>query len=72
MPRTRFGSVRQLPSGRFQARYRPLTGASITAPSTFNTAPEAQAWLTALQAKLETESQAAPQPQSQATTSARP
>jgi hypothetical protein len=39
-----FGNVRQLPSGRWQARYD-VAGGTKTAPSTFATRAEAQAWL---------------------------
>jgi integrase len=42
----RWGSVRRLPSGRFQARYRhPVTGIEHTAPYTFRTATEADDYL---------------------------
>jgi integrase len=48
-----FGSVRQLASGRFQARYRhPETRQMITAPSTFRTKGEANVWLAAAQTDL--------------------
>lgn len=52
MSPNRFGSVRRLPSGRFQARYRPVDGDPITAPTTFATAAEAEAFLEALRAQL--------------------
>jgi len=39
--RRSFGSMRQLPSGRWQARYRDLAGVQHTAPQTFATRPEA-------------------------------
>src|SRR4029450_2048093 len=45
MPRQKgrrsFGSMRQLPSGRWQARYRDTAGKTHTAPQTFATRPEA-------------------------------
>ena len=48
-----FGSVRKLPSGRFQARYRhPETNLRITAPTTFPTKGAAQVWLACAQTDL--------------------
>src|SRR5690349_1380530 len=41
---TRFGSTRQLPSGRWQARFR-KAGMEITAPQTFGTQRDAERWL---------------------------
>ena len=41
--RRSFGSMRQLPSGRWQARYRDLAGKPHTASQTFATRPEAAA-----------------------------
>jgi integrase len=41
-----FGSVRQLPSGRFQARYTGPDTLVYTAPRTFDTKGDAEAWLT--------------------------
>ncbi len=50
MGRRQYGTVRQLRSGRWQARYRdPLTGKQVGAPETFATKREASGWL----AKLE-------------------
>lgn len=49
-----FGSVRRLPSGRYQARYRPRHGTHVTAPQTFATESEAREWLESLRADLET------------------
>jgi hypothetical protein len=43
--RRSFGSLRRLPSGRWQARYRDLMGKSHTAPQTFATRPEAARFL---------------------------
>ncbi len=40
--RASFGSVRKLPSGRWQARYPDPAGRAMTAPSTFATKREAQ------------------------------
>jgi len=50
--RRHFGSIRRLPSGRWQARYRdPLTGKRwVPAPTTFETKGEASRWLSALEA----------------------
>ena len=45
MPRTyRSGSIRALPSGRFQARVR-YQGRMVAAPETFDTRGDANAWL---------------------------
>jgi integrase len=49
--RRRFGAVRQLPSGRWQARYRSPDGRLITAPKTFATKTDADRYL----AKVETD-----------------
>jgi len=43
--RRSFGSVRKLPSGRWQARYKIEGGRSITAPTSFATKAEAARWL---------------------------
>lgn len=45
----RFGSVRLLPSGRYQARIRPTKAPGLTAPETFDTHAEATAWLDGLE-----------------------
>jgi hypothetical protein len=48
-----FGAVRQLPSGRWQAKYRhPRTNRFVTAPSTFSTRRDADRWLASIQADL--------------------
>lgn len=47
----RFGGVRQLKSGRFQARYR-RDGRTYTAPDTFDTEEDAWAWLTTVEASV--------------------
>jgi integrase len=49
--RRTFGSIRTLPSGRYQARYTSLDGARHRAPRSFATKAEASQWL----AKIETE-----------------
>ena len=46
MKRRGFGSIRRLPSGRYQARYTTGTGTAITAPHTFPTKVAAEMWLT--------------------------
>lgn len=48
----RFGSVRQLPSGRWQARYLGQDGVSRPAPHTFDTVTDARVWLTDIEADL--------------------
>ncbi len=40
-----FGSIRRLPSGRFQARYASPSGRTVTAPATFTARIDAEAWL---------------------------
>jgi integrase len=50
--RRAFGSLRRLPSGRWQARYRDPTGRSHTAPQTFTTKPEAARYLAQVQTDL--------------------
>jgi integrase len=50
--RRSFGSMRQLPSGQWQARYRDLTGRSHTAPRTFATKPEAARYLAQVETDL--------------------
>jgi integrase len=45
-----FGSVRKLPSGRWQARYRGLDGRLVTAPRTFATKGDAGRWLASVEA----------------------
>ena len=43
--RSRFGSVRRLPSGRWQARYTAPGGQAVTAPHTFDAKVDAESWL---------------------------
>ena len=50
--RRRFGSVRRLPSGRFQARYRDETGTEYTAPETFPTKTAAARWLATVETDM--------------------
>jgi integrase len=53
MGRRRFGSVRRLPSGRWQARYRDGTGYLFTAPGTFPTRREAERFLVRVESDME-------------------
>ncbi|MDT3397634.1 tyrosine-type recombinase/integrase [Streptomyces sp. B1866] len=50
--RRRFGAVRKLPSGRFQARYLGPDGLERRAPETFETKTDAEVWLTQVEADL--------------------
>ena len=50
--RRRFGSVRRLPSGRWQARYWDAADNRITAPVTFVTKGDAQRWLSAAETDM--------------------
>ncbi|MFB6840600.1 tyrosine-type recombinase/integrase [Streptomyces sp. NPDC056361] len=51
--RRRFGTVRQLASGRWQARYRdPLSGETKSAPHTFDAKTDALVWLTTIEAEI--------------------
>ena len=50
--RRRFGSVRQLRSGRWQARYQGPDGLVRAAPETFPTRKSAEQWLTVTEAKI--------------------
>lgn len=50
--RRRFGSVRKLPSGRWQARYIDTLGQPQTAPQTFATKTDADRWLSLVEADL--------------------
>jgi hypothetical protein len=50
--RRSFGSLRRLPSGRWQARYRDAAGKSHTAPQTFATRPEAARFLAQVETDL--------------------
>lgn len=50
--RRRFGTVRQLPSGRFQARYRGPDGAMYPAPDTFAIKRDAERWLVLKEAEI--------------------
>ena len=48
----RFGTVRQLPSGQFQARYRGLDGVLRPADTTFATKTSAEVWLIRKEAEI--------------------
>jgi integrase len=50
--RRRFGRVRKLPSGRWQARYSLPDGREVAAPDTFNTKTGAERWLSSIETDL--------------------
>lgn len=50
--RRRFGNVRKLPSGRFQARYLGPDGMERKAPHTFETEKQAAKWLTIVESEI--------------------
>ncbi|GGO28938.1 putative prophage phiRv2 integrase [Microbispora rosea subsp. aerata] len=52
MSKRRFGRIRRLPSGRFQARYPGPDGVDRPAPTTFATKREADIWLTKKEAEI--------------------
>lgn len=52
MSKRRFGRVRRLPSGRYQARYPGPDGIDRPAPETFATKGEAETWLTLKEAEI--------------------
>jgi integrase len=52
MSRRYFGTIRELPSGRFQVRYRGLDGVMRPAPRTFGNKGDANAWLVDKEAEL--------------------
>jgi integrase len=53
MARRTFGSIRKLPSKRWQARYiHPDTGATQTAPSTFKSKTDASVWLSEIEVEV--------------------
>lgn len=45
MSRRQYGSIRRLPSGRYQARYTDRAGRKIAAPQTFTARIDAEGWL---------------------------
>ena len=49
----RFGRLRKLPSGRWQARYLGRDGLDRAAPQTFATKAEADRWLSLVEAELQ-------------------
>lgn len=51
-PRRRLGTLRKLPSGRWQARYKGPDGVMHRAPETFETKTDAEVWLTQQKADL--------------------
>jgi integrase len=52
MSKRRFGRVRRLPSGRWQARYPGPDGADRPAPQTFGSKGDAEVWLTLKEAEI--------------------
>jgi len=50
--RRRFGYVRKLPSGRYQASFIGPSGLRQSAPTTFKTRTDADRWLTAVEADI--------------------
>ena len=52
MGKRRFGRVRKLPSGRYQARYPGPDGTDRPAPETFATKSEAEIWLVKIEAEI--------------------
>ena len=52
MGKRRFGRVRALPSGRYQARYPGPDGIDRPAPQTFATKKDADVWLTLKEAEI--------------------
>ena len=50
--RRRFGSIRRLPSGRYQARYPGPDGVVRPADDTFETKTDAEVWLTRKEAEI--------------------
>jgi integrase len=48
----RFGNLRKLPSGRWQARYRGPDGLMRSAPETFGSKRDAEQWLTVIDAEI--------------------
>lgn len=54
--KARFGNVRRLPSGRYQARYTGPDGLTHKAPQTFDTKGDAETWLSTVRADIVRES----------------
>ena len=50
--RRAFGTISRLPSGRFRARYTGPDGARYSAPATFDTRAQAEAWLVTARAEV--------------------
>jgi hypothetical protein len=50
--RRRFGRVRKLPSGRYQARYQGPDGIDRPAPTMFATKRAAEVWLVKMEAEI--------------------
>lgn len=52
MGRRPFGTIRKLPSGRYQARYSDPAGRQVTAPRSFETKRDADRWLATVQSDM--------------------
>src|SRR5260370_34743206 len=55
MARRYFGSIRKLPSGRYQASYKGPDGKRHTAPMTFDTPTYADAWIAGVRTDIQRE-----------------
>jgi integrase len=66
--RRSFGKVRRLPSGRYQASHMAPDGRRVTAPETFDTRTDAEAWLAGEQTDLSRGQWRRPEPPRQAVT----
>ncbi|MCA0143969.1 tyrosine-type recombinase/integrase [Blastococcus sp. LR1] len=53
MGRRAWGTVRRLPSGRYQARYPDVSGKQVSAPHTFATKADGNRWLAKVQTELD-------------------
>ncbi len=53
MGRRAWGTVRRLPSGRYQARYRDGSGKQVSAPQTFATKADGNRWLAKVQTEMD-------------------
>lgn len=53
MSRRTWGTVRRLPSGRYQARFTDPSGSQVSAPSTFATKADGYRWLAKVQTELD-------------------
>lgn len=58
-----FGSIRKLPSKRYQVRFQGLDGAAYTAPLTFSSKLDAEGWLATERRRMDSGTWAPPQPE---------